>query len=167
VRVPPDPEGSAEDPHVARLAGLFREHPAWTSAARHVADGAATSVRFRHLPGRAFRLVREAGESRLVPGRAEDPDFEFVFTPEAVDRLADTEGGIADFAITLFDLIEHPDPEVRVGFRVVAPFKRLARRGYVRVLAAAGPRVWAYGAARSVRGLGALRRLVERHRREG
>jgi len=156
---------AGEDPHVARLRRLFETHPVWLAAARHVLPEACSTVRFSHLSGRAWTLRAEAGHTVLVPGRARDPDFVFRFTPAAVERLEATRGRTADFAIELFTLIEHPDPALRVGFRVAAPFSRLVRRGYLGLLAAAGPRVLAYGAARGVAGVGALRRLVERRRR--
>ncbi len=56
-------------------------------------------------------------------------------------------------------MLEH-DPALRVGFRVIAPFRILVRHGYVRLLLAAGPRLAALGARHGVRSLGDLRRLV-------
>ena len=53
-----------------------------------------------------------------------------------------------------------PDPDVRVGFRIVAPFGRLRRRGYVRLLLRAGPTVAASGARHGVGSLTGLARLV-------
>jgi hypothetical protein len=158
---------SETDPHVERLREMFLGHPAWLAAAAYVSPAATCAVRFSHRPGEPWKLVRRAGRTALLPGRAADPDFAFRFTPRAIDRLAATEGGIADFALTLFALIEHPDPEVRVGFRIVAPFTRLVEHGYVRLLAAAGPRVLRKGVERGVSTVSALRRLVEKHRRSG
>ena len=149
------------DIHVSGLAQLFLEHPAWRSAARHIAAGASSEVRFSHLPGRVFHLLREGDRSLLRPGPAPDPDLAFRFTPAAIERLAAVEGDVGDFAVTLFELMATNDERLHVGFRVLSPFATLARRGYVRLLFAAGPKVIAYGAARGVRGLGELRRLVE------
>jgi hypothetical protein len=158
---------AGEDPHVARLRRLFETHPIWLAAARHVSPEAHSSVRFSHLPRREWTLRAEGERTVLEPGTAPDPDFAFRFTPASVERLEATRGRIADFAIALFDLIEDPDPDVRVDFRVVAPFGRLVRRGYLTLLISAGPGVLAYGVSRGVASVGALRRLVERHRREG
>jgi hypothetical protein len=48
-----------------------------------------------------------------------------------------------------------------VGFRTVASFGRLARRGYVRLLVwHGGPRVFAFAARHGIAGLGALRAIV-------
>ena len=152
------------DATVSTLEELFATHPAWLRAARHVEEGASSRVLFSHRPGERWHLVREGGRTRLRPGDAEDPDFAFRFTPAAVERLAAVSGGVGDFAVELFDLMSARDETVRVGFRVVASFSRLVRRGYLGVLAAGGLRVLAYGAKRGVRTLEQLRRLVENAR---
>jgi hypothetical protein len=158
---------SGEDPHVKRLRRLFEDHPVWREAARYVSPAATSAVHFAHRPGEDWQLAREAGATVLRRGLAADPDFAFRFTPRAIERLEATRGGIADFALALFALIEDPDPEVRIGFRVVAPFSRLVEHGYVRLLAAAGPRILRSGIERGISTVAALRRLVERHRRSG
>jgi hypothetical protein len=158
------PEAPSGDPHVDRLARLFREHPAWRAAARHVSDAATSRVLFSHRPGERWHLARRGGESLLLPGDARDPDFVFRFSPAAIERLARVEGSVGAFAVELFGLVAGEDPEARVDLRIAAPFSRLVRRGYVRLLAAAGWRVLAFGARHGVRSLGGLRRLVERER---
>lgn len=157
---------SAADPTVQALAMLFREHPAWRRAARRLAGRAESAVFFSHRPGRPWRLVRRRGETLLLEGRAHDPDFVFRFTPPSVERLAAVAGDdIGDFAVELLSCIVDPDESRAVGFRIVAPFTRLVRRGYVRLLLAAGPKLVAFGAARGVRSIGELRRLVAAMRR--
>jgi hypothetical protein len=155
-RAGPDP--------IRTLARLFREHPAWIEAARHVDDRAESAVFFSHVPGRPWRLLRRRGKTLLLPGRAHDPDLVFRFTPRAVARLAAVQGDVGDFATELFSCIAEPRGGGRVGFRIVAPFRRLAERGYVRALFAAGPKVVAFGLAHGV-ALSELRALVERARR--
>jgi hypothetical protein len=150
---------------IRTLARLFREHPAWIDAARHIDDRAESAVFFSHVPGRPWRLLRRRGKTLLLPGRAHDPDFVFRFTPGAVARLAAVQGDVGDFAVELFSCIAEPRRGRRVGFGIVAPFARLAERGYVRALLAAGPKVLAFGFARGVRTLGDLRVLVEHARR--
>lgn len=150
----------ATDESVKRLARLFLEHPAWVAAARHLDRGATSTVYFSHLPGEPWRLDQSEGDTRLLPGAATDPDFVFRFTPAAVEVLEGVEGGIGAFAVALFGLILEDDPERRVGFRIAADFARLVRRGYVRLLLAAGPRVAAFGAIHGIFHLGALRRFV-------
>lgn len=149
-----------EDPTVVRLRTLFLEHPAWVEAARHTAEGASSKVFFSHRPGEPWHLIRSGGRSLLRRGAAPSPDFAFRFTPAAVERLAGVEGGVADIAGTLFTLMLESDPELRVGFRVIASFPRLIRHGYVRLLVVAGPRLAALGARHGVRSPGDLRRLV-------
>lgn len=148
------------DPSIARLRSLFREHPAWVQAARHTADGASSKVFFSHRPGEAWHLVRVGGESLLRPGPATSPDFAFRFTPAAIDRLASVEGDVGDFAVALFSLILEKDERLRIGFRAIASFPRLVRRGYLRLLLSAGPRVVGFGARHGVSGLGELRRML-------
>jgi hypothetical protein len=150
----------ATDETVERLARLFLEHPAWVAAARHLSRSATSTVYFSHRAGEPFRLDQSDGQTRLLPGAAPDPDFVFRFTPVSVDILEEVEGGIGDFAVSLFGLILKDDPAQRVGFRIAADFLRLARRGYVRLLLAAGPRVIAFGASHGIYHLGALRRFV-------
>jgi len=158
---------SATDPTVRSLATLFRDHPAWARAARHLAGRAESAVFFTHLPGRPWRLVRRRGETLLLDGRAHDPDFAFRFSPAAVDRLgAIATDDIGDFAVALFECIVDPDESRAVGLRIVAPFARLVRRGYVRLLLAAGPKLIAFGTGRGVHTLGELRRFVARMRRQ-
>ncbi len=154
--------GPAGDPHVERLARLFREHPAWRAAARHVADDAESRVLFAHRPGERWHLARRGGESLLLPGDVPDPDLVFRFSPAAIERLAGARGSVGAFAVELFGLVVGDAPDVRVDLRIAAPFARLVRRGYLRLLVAAGWRVLAFGARHGVRSLGPLRRLVER-----
>jgi hypothetical protein len=150
------------DATVDALATLFRDHPAWIRAARHIAEHAESAVAFTHRPGEHWRLVRRGGRTLLLPGRAGDPDFAFLFSPGAVARLAAVEGDVGDFAVELFTRIVDPPEAERVELRIVASFPRLVRRGYVRLLLAAGPKVVAFGAARGIRTLGDLRRLLTR-----
>ncbi len=155
-------EVPVDDRHVARLARLFREHPAWVEAARHVSDDARSRVFFTHRPGERWHLARERGVTRLSIGDVADPDFVFRFSPEAIDRLAGVEGSVGAFAVELFGLIVGEDPRAQVDLRIAAPFSRLVRHGYLRLLVASGGRVVAFGARHGVRSLRQLRRLVEK-----
>lgn len=152
---------AADDPHVDRLARLFREHPAWREAARHVSAESTSRVLFTHRPGERWHLARERGESLLQPGDVPDPDFVFRFSPGSIDRLERVEGSVGAFAAELFGLIVGEHPDARVDLRIAAPFPRLVQRGYVRLLVASGWRVLAFGARHGIRSLGQLRRLVE------
>ena len=152
---------------MARLAELFREHPAWVEAARRVVPGATSRVTFSHRPGEVYSLVREGRETRLVEGDTPDPDFVFHFAPDAVEQLAAVRGGTGDFAVVLFDQILAGAAAGGVDLRILAPFRALVRRGYLRLLLVAGPKVILYGAAHGVRGLTDLRRVVRRVRRVG
>ena len=157
-------ESAEADPSVARLAELFASHPAWTQAATLLSEDACSNVRFRHRPGEIWHLARVRGKTRLAPGPRPDADLEFDFPPAAIERLAQTRGGVGEFAVALFDLAIDSDPERRVGLRVLASFLRLTRRGYLRLLVAGGPSVLAWGAAHGVRSLGELRRWIARAR---
>lgn len=155
------------DPTVEHLAALFRGHPAWVDAADHISRRATSNVYFRHRPGEVWHLHQQAGRTQLVPGPTPDPDFVFRFTPAAVERLGNVQGGIGAFAIELFSCVLDDDPEQGVELRVVAGFTRLAARGYVRLLLAAGPQVLAFGQRHGVPSLGALRRFVAQMRARG
>lgn len=152
---------------VADLARLFREHPAWRAAARRIADGSASNVYLRERPGEAWHLIRRGGETHLEPGAVDSPDFVFRFGPGSVGVLEAVHGDIGDFAVALFELVEDESPERGVDFRVVAPWLRLAARGYARLLLDAGPKVLAFGARHGVLNLGALRRVVADSRKRG
>lgn len=147
-----------------KLAELFRSHPAWVRAARRLDARATSNVYFSQRPGEVWQLLNSEGETRLRPGGGPTPDFVFRFTPAAVDRLASVRGGVGDFAVELFGLIVENDEELRIGFRIVAPFAKLVRKGYVRLLLAGGGKLLAFGAARGVRTLADLRTLVARVR---
>lgn len=151
-----DMTSEQEDSSIARLARLFAEHPAWVDAARHLGASAESSVYFTHRPGEVWRLRSVEGGTRLDAGPSRDPDFALRFSPESIDALAAVEGDIGAFAVALFEQIEAG----RIDLRIHAGFARLARRGYVTLVLAAGPAVVAYGARHGIRGLGALRRLV-------
>ena len=161
------PEAHREDESVTRLARMFLENPAWAGAAKRIENDATSSVFFSHRPGEPWRLERHRGRTLLLPGAAPDPDFVFRFTPASIERLCAADGSIGHFAVALFELIAEQSPRLRVGFRIAAPFPRLVRRGYLRLLAVGGLRVLAFGAARGVRSPADLRRLVERVRRRG
>jgi hypothetical protein len=144
----------------ARLARLFREHPAWIEAASHLTIDATSTVYLSDQPDCVWHLVQQEHETRMLPGPASDPDFVFRFTPAAVERLEAATGGIDAFAVELFrSLLEEPF-DSGVAMRVVASFSRLLRGGYVSLLLAAGPRVMAFGATHGIASLGALRELV-------
>jgi hypothetical protein len=148
------------DAVVEHLAELFADHPAWVKAATHLSPRATSTVYFSHRPGETWCLAQEHGRSVMRPGRAADPDFVFRFTPAAVERLGTVEGGIGEFATTLFGLMLAEDESVRVGMRIAAGFLRLTTRGYVKLLVAAGPSVLAFGARHGVATLAGLRRFV-------
>jgi hypothetical protein len=155
---------AARDPWVERLARLFREHPAWREAARLVDRRATSDVFFTHRPGEAWHLERRGDETLLLPGPAAEPDFVFRFAPGAIARLESVQGDAGDFAAELFALVASEDPDARVDLRIAARFPRLLRRGYVRLLLAAGPRVRALGAERGICGLQDLASVVARLR---
>ena len=153
------------DPWIERLARLFRDHPAWRDAARLLDPRVTSTVFFRHRPGEPWHLERQGDETLLLPGAADDPDFAFRFTPAAIDRLAAVHGNAGDFAAELFALAYSQDPELRVNIRVAAGFARLLRRGYVRLLIAAGPRARAIGFQHGETGMSSLQHLVASLRR--
>lgn len=158
---------SRDDALIERLGNLFLEHPAWVEAARQLDPRATSSVWFRHRPGEPFRLEQREGRSELLPGRATDPDLVFCFSAHAIERLEGVRGGIGDFAVELFASILEEDPDEGVGFRIAASFVRLVRRGYVRLLLVAGPKVAAFGATHGIRSLRGLHRFVSDLRRQG
>jgi hypothetical protein len=156
-----------DDPLVQRLVQLFRAHPVWCEAARLVSEDATSRVFFAHRPGEPWRLLRRDEQSVLEPGEADDPDLAFCFPPGAIAELEATRGGVGDFALALFRLALDADPERRVRLRVIAPFARLLRRGYVELLLRGGPRLLWFGARHGVRSVGELRRMVESARQGG
>lgn len=153
------------DPWIERLARLFREHPAWRKAARFIDRRATSNVFFTHRPGEAWHLERRGDETLLLPGAAPDPDFAFRFTPGAIALLEAVRGEAGDFAAALFTLVITEDRATRVDLRIAASFGRLLRRGYVRLLLAAGSRVRAIGVAHGIIAVKDLARLVTRVRR--
>ncbi len=155
---------ATRDESIDRLARLFLEHPAWVAAARRLTPQATSTVYFSHRHGEPWRLEQRDGQTWLARGAATDPDFVFHFTQTSIARLESVRGGIGDFAVELFTLITEDDPDARLGFRVVAGFPRLMRRGYLGLLVAAGPRVLAFGAFHGIRTLGALRRFLAQRR---
>lgn len=148
--------GGSGDEWTRRLATLFAEHPAWVDAAGRLRGDATSTVYFTHRAREPWRLETHAGSTRLLPGAAGDPDLVFRFSPESIGRLESVEGGIGDFAVALFEQIVNQE----VDLRIRAGFGRLVRRGYVKLLLAAGPPVLAFGASHGIRTLGALRRFV-------
>jgi len=146
------------DPVVNRLRHFFRQHPVWVEAARTVRDGANSQVFFSHLSGE-WHLIRRQGVSYLNEGPAPDPDFAFRFTPSSVDAITSTDGDVGDFAVELVRCITSADPDYKVEFRVLAPFARLLKRGYVQVLLRGGPRMFSFAASQGIRTLADLRRL--------
>ena len=109
--------------------------------------------------------MRERDESWLRPGPAAHPDLVFRFSPAAIGELEQAGDQVGDFAVRLFELMLEADPERQVGFRIVAGFTRLLRRGYVGLLLSSGPQVAAFAARNGVTGLASLRRLVNAVRR--
>lgn len=150
-----------QDPVVDELGSFFREHPVWQRAAGLLDRTACSRVTFSHRPGEEWSLVREGDHAALQPRKATDPDLELHFTPGAVERITAVEGDVADFAIALFTTALDDDPEARLGLRIVAPFARLLRRGYVRLLWAGGGPVLAFGARHGIRTIGQLQDLVK------
>ena len=154
---PPPP---ADDVHVEALAHFFATHPACVAATRCVRVGATSKVFFTHRPGEPWHLLRGSDGSSLEQGPASDPDFAFCFPPRSIERITTAGGGVGGFAVALFSSIVEADASLHVGFRVIAPWMRLARNGYVRLLLAGGPQVLAFGARHGIRSVGQLRRFV-------
>lgn len=146
----------AGDASTRRLAALFAHHPAWIRAAGALDPAATSNVYFAHRPGEQWHLATRDGVARLGRGAVRDPDLVFRFSPAAIDRLEGVEGEIGDFAVALFEQILGGE----VDLRVRAPFTRLAKRGYVKLLLLGGAPVLAFGARQGVRTLGGLRRMV-------
>jgi hypothetical protein len=101
----------------------------------------------------------------LLPGRAEDPDFVFRFSPGSIAELERAGPGVGDVALRLFELILDEDENTRIDIRLVATFWRLAQRGYVRLLLSSGARVAAFAAGHGVSGFHSLRERVGALRR--
>lgn len=148
------------DPTVDRLRSFFRDNPIWQKAAEVIDQKSTSRVTFRHRPGEEWRLLRRRERTVLEPGLAADPDFAFHFSEGAVDRITAVEGDIADFAIELFSAALDTNEETSLGLEVIAPFGRLFRRGYVRLLWAGGGALLAFGARNGIRSIGELRDLV-------
>ena len=151
---------TAPDLWIETLARMFREHPAWQETARMIDPRSTSTVYFRHLPDQPWHLERRGDVTLLLPGAAEDPDFVFRFTTGAIARLAAVRGNAGDFAAELFSLAWSDDPTVRVNIVIATGFARLLRRGYVRLLLAAGPRARAIAAAHGVEGMSSIQHLV-------
>ncbi len=147
------------DPYVKKLSEYFLSHPSWVDAAKNIKDGASSQVFFSHLDGE-WHLMREDGQSLLLEGPSPDPDFAFSFTPSSIDMLTGADGDIGDFAMVLFECVTSEDPDVQVRFRLISPFGKLLRRGYVQVLLRGGPRVLQLASSRGVRTLSDLRALL-------
>lgn len=156
---------TAPDLWIETLARMFREHPAWQETARLIDPRSTSTVYFRHRPDEPWHLERRGDETLLLPGAAADPDFVFRFTPGAVARLSAVRGNAGDFAAELFSLAWSDDPTVRVNIRIACGFARLLRRGYARLLLAAGPRARAIAAAHGVDGMSSIQHLVATMRR--
>ena len=133
------PPAPAADAHIDALAEFFATHPACVAASRYVRVGTTSKVFFSHRPGESWHLLREREGSRLQPGRAKDPDFAFCFPPRAIDHITTAADDVGGLAVALFTLISEEDVSLRVRFRVIASWTRLARGGYVRLLLAGGP----------------------------
>ena len=151
------------DAYVDKLAGHFLNHPVWVNAAASIKEGASSQVYFSHLDGE-WHLLRQDGQSLLLEGASPDPDFAFCFTPASIDRIFAVEGSVGDFAVELFECITSEDEKEKVDFRVIAPFSKLLKRGYVKLLLRGGPKVLQYAASHGVRTLSDLRRLLKEAR---
>ncbi len=148
------------DPTVEALRAFFVDHPDWRAAAGRLDRAACSRVSFTHLPGRDWRLLRRGGRTVLEPGRVTDPDFALTFSPIAIERIVAARGGMAAFAIALFEAVLDPDSLLGVRIEILASFARLVRRGYLGLLLACGPRLLAFGARHGVRSVGDLRAMV-------
>lgn len=162
----PDATNNSEklDETVESLTKLFRKHPAWREAARHISSDSVSNVYFTHLPGEAWHLERSEQGSELIRGAVRDPDFVFRFSPASVETLQSVEGGLGAFALALFALIEDSDPEGRVEIRVAASFSTLMEHGFLTLLLTAGPKVAAFGLRHGVIGPRSLAKFVGRAR---
>ena len=148
------------DPWIDRLARLFLEHASWQDAARKIDRRATSTIFFTHRPGQPWHLERRGDETHLLPGAARDPDFVLRFPPGAIARLEAVHDGAGAFAAELFELMLTADPETHVDLRIVAPFRRLLLRGYVRLLLTVGSRVAALRRRHGIVGVKGVARLV-------
>src|SRR5207302_203572 len=99
------PAETASDQHSAPetsdvlLRRFFDTSAAAARAARSLRKAAEVAVRFTDVPG-DFRFHVEDGKPHLVPGAAQDPDFELSLPPGAVKALcADPSLDVGDFGV--------------------------------------------------------------------
>lgn len=124
-----------------KLIDYFAMHPAWVSAAKPLADGVCSRLRFEGEE-KVWRLIRRNGVSVLEPGEPDNPDFDFVFSEGAIDYLTELqEGSIGDFATRLYECCFLLPEDKRVEFQVLAPVSQILKRGYWKIALKGGLKV--------------------------
>lgn len=126
------------------------------TAARGLKESAVISL---VIDAEEFTFRRRDGRNRFQPGEAADPDIRFWVPAGAMQKLLLPQGKtIGEVGIRIFELVLSDDTELKIKFKVRAPFLRLWKRGYFTVLAAGGPSVAKFLASH---GWGSLPRLRE------
>jgi hypothetical protein len=147
------------------LARFLTTSPAALSAATSLHEGAEVAITFSDLPG-DWCVRWNGSEPTMSAGRAVDPDFDLDLTSAAVRSIcARADADIGDLGIAFFEHIvaREADRKIRVNSR--SGIVKLARRGWLQLLARGGPRLVGWMAKKGLRGPGAVASALARLRR--
>ncbi len=158
---PPGRAAGAEDA-AATLGYFLTTSPAALSAAQSLHDGAEVAVTFANSDG-AWRVYWKNSGPVMEAGICHDADFALRLTPAAVATICGHGAvDIGDLGILFFEQIVARDPERRIRVQSNSGVIKLAKRGWLQLLARGGPKVAAWMARKGLRGPGAVMTALAR-----
>jgi hypothetical protein len=144
------------------LARFLACSAAAAQAALSLRAGAEVAVTFTDLEGE-WRCYADAGNIRLEPGKARDPDFALLLAPAAIQSIcARTDADIGELGITFFEHVVSREPDYRIRVQLHSGLIKLTQRGWLTLLARGGPNVAGWLARKGLRGSSAVIAAIAR-----
>jgi hypothetical protein len=144
------------EPSNVVLQRFFETSESARKAAAHLKSAAQVGVRFTDVPG-DFHFALIEGKPRFLNGPAKDPDFELTMAPRAVVAIAaKPDADVGDLGITFFQHIVASDPESKIRVKLHSGLMKLTLRGWLRVMASGGGKVFGWMASKGLKGPSAI-----------
>jgi hypothetical protein len=161
----PSPEDHEGERSNALLAHFLQRNPGARQAARSLRPGAEVALAFTDVPGTWRAFLDGAGSIGFEQRAAADADFALLIPPQALRELrAANAGELGDLGVAFLELMASSDPERRIHATAHSGMIKLARRGWLALLAQGGTRVAAWLGREGVRGPGTIAAALARLR---
>jgi hypothetical protein len=155
-------EASGGEPGDVVVARFLACSAAVATAATSLRAGAEVAVSFTDLAGE-WRCYADAGNIKLEPGKARDPDFSVRLAPGAIRSICvRNNADIGELGVAFFEHVVSREPDYRIHVQLHSGLIKLTQRGWLTLLARGGPNVAGWLARKGLRGSSAVVAAISR-----